>query len=141
MKHTIIAKESTLAAFAIIFMGASTAMANIDTADAILGRFQVIPLELPEINTSAMASSEYYSDDTFEKVLEEKTAYLRETRPLENILRSKWAALTDELASQTEETTETARLQKEISALDIQLSEIRLDHLMSLNTIKTNTAD
>jgi hypothetical protein len=144
MKRHIITTSTALAAIALIFIGASFSTASIttenttDTAETVLGHFQVIPMELPEIEADNTATMQHLFDGTFERLLEEKTAFLQETRPLKQMLKSKWAALTDELTSQAPETVTTTCLQEEISALDTRLAEMRVEHLMALNNIKTN---
>jgi hypothetical protein len=146
MKRHIIAKSTALAAFILIFIGASLSMANIptkdttDTAEAIISRFQVIPMELPEIDADSMAVLQPISDGTLERLLEEKTAFLMETRPLNHMLKAKWAALTDELTRQAPAHV-TASIQEEISNLNTRLAEMRVAHVMALNDIKTNAVN
>lgn len=147
MKRHVITKTAGLATLALLLLGASIAMANITTAnttditETAAGRFRIIPIELPEIHVNNTTTFQCLVNRTIEKLLAEETAFLKETRPLIYELKSKWAALTDELVKQSPEKTETARLQNEISALDTRLAEVRLDHLMALNDIKTTAAD
>jgi hypothetical protein len=147
MKRTITATSIALALLALIFIGTSISTANIatedstDTADAVLASFQVIPMELPEIDADTTPSFGYLSDGTFEKILEEKTEFEKETRPLLHMLKSKWADLGDELSHQSSGTITATRLQDEISDLDTRLTEMRLDHLMALNDIKENAVN
>lgn len=146
MKRHLIATSAGLAALTLLLLWAPLAMANISTAntadikDVAINRFQVTPVELPEIDGGSTATFRFLSSDALGKLLAEKAEFLQKTRPLIHELKSKWAALTEELAGQASQETTATRLQTEISTLDTQLTAMRLDHFMALNEIRTNTA-
>lgn len=147
MKRHVTAKTAGLAALGILLLGSSIATANItaantaETMEPAIEQLQIPSAELPGIQPDLTAKCPYLSNGTIERLLAEKTAFRKETRPLIHRLESKWAALSNELAKRSPEETKTARLQDEISALDTRLTEMRLDHLMALGSIKTPTVN
>lgn len=147
MKRHHIAQTAGLAILALLFLGTSVAMANIttanttDIAETTVGRFQTIALELPEMETNDMPALQFLSNENLGKILEEKTEFRKEAGPLVHQLKSKWIALADELEKQSPEETTTTQLQDEISVMCTRLAEMRFEHFLALQEIKTNAVN
>lgn len=147
MKRHWILKTAGLTSLALMFLFASIAMADntpaanwYDTGSAS-DQFRIVSIELPEIQTCSTVEYPFLFDGTLGKLVAEKNAYREGTQPLVYALNSKWSDFADELAKQSPEETNMTRLQDEISDLGTRLAEMRLEHLMALDEIKTSTAD
>lgn len=144
MKRNFIATSAALATLVLMLLVSSAAMGNTSpetesaTAETTT-RFMIASVELPEIETNNSATLWFLSDGTLDRLLDEKTAFLEETRPLIHELKSKWATLTEELAKPSSEITTVAHLQNEISNLDTRLAEMRLEHHLTVEDIKAST--
>lgn len=76
----------------------------------------------------------------FEELMVEQSSYLKESRTLFSDLKSKWAAFADELEKEEPEAGMTQLIQDEILAVNSQLTEKRLEHIVAMEEMALSAA-
>ena len=87
----------------------------------------------------------YYPDKTgrmsqeeYEKIEQKREAFFRETQDIRNDLYDKSRELENELAKAEPNVTEASRLQKEISELQSQFDQKRIEHMVEMRKLNPN---
>lgn len=75
------------------------------------------------------------SEEQIEKIQEERTAFQTATQDLRMELQSKRLALQSELAKKEPDAKAAKSLQKEISALNAELAQKRIEHILEMKKI------
>ncbi len=128
MKHRLIKKIAAAATLPLLVMCTSIALAGNapNNTSPYKDRFEIsIPQSLADGNDIAV-ELRFLSSECIEKVLAEKTESTEVTRPALKDLRTKWVALSEELADQTTEGFRVALFQQDILTYD-QLVQKRFE--------------
>lgn len=78
------------------------------------------------------------SDEEIKVFEKERQAFFKETEPLRQDLYSKELELRSELAKENPDAKKAAGIQKEISNLETQLDQKRVDHMIKMRKINQN---
>jgi Spy/CpxP family protein refolding chaperone len=78
------------------------------------------------------------SDDDAKKINEERDAFFKATEDLRQDIYAKEMELNSELAKKNIDTEKAAKLQKEISGLESQFDQKRLDHMIKMKKLNPN---
>jgi len=80
------------------------------------------------------------SDDEAKKINDERDAFFKSTEDLRQDIYAKEMELNSELAKKNIDTGKAAKLQKEISELESQFDQKRLDHMIKMKKLNPNMA-
>jgi len=78
------------------------------------------------------------SDEEFKTLEKERQAFFNETESIRQDLYAKDLELRSELAKETPDSKKAARLQKELSKLESQLDQKRVDHMINMRKLNPN---
>jgi hypothetical protein len=79
-----------------------------------------------------------FSDDEIKALEKERQAFFNETESIRQDLYAKDLELRSELAKETPDAKKAARLQTEISKLESQLDQKRVDHMIKMRKLNPN---
>jgi len=80
------------------------------------------------------------SDDEAKKINDERDAFFKATEDLRQDIYAKELELNSELAKKNTDTEKAVKLQKEISKLESEFDQKRLDHMIKMKKINPNMA-
>jgi hypothetical protein len=78
------------------------------------------------------------SKEDFEKMTQLREAFFKDTESLRSDLRSKWFELRSELAKEDPSLETVKGLQKELSALEAQMDQKRIEHRLEMRKLNPN---
>ena len=78
------------------------------------------------------------SQEDFEKMNQLRQKFFEETGTLRSDLRSKALALNSEMAKETPDLNTVKNLQKELSALEAQMDQMRIEHQLEMRQLNPN---
>lgn len=141
MKRSVITKTVGLTTAGLMILGLSVAMAKNTPANitTVVDNAAIRLISVPSVELNSSLESEGLLDLLSEKLLVEQTRFLEESQPLLQLINAKWSVLVAELAKESPEGLKTARLQNELSILDTRLARKRLEHILAVEKIKTES--
>ncbi|RPH51881.1 MAG: periplasmic heavy metal sensor [Desulfobacteraceae bacterium] len=80
------------------------------------------------------------SDDEAKKINDERDAFFKATEDLRQDIYAKELELESELAKKNIDTVKASKIQKEISELEAQFDQKRLDHMIKMKKLNPNMA-
>ncbi len=78
------------------------------------------------------------TQEEYQQLQDEREAFFKDTEGLRNNLFEKRQALQNELAKEQPDTTKASKLQKEISDLQAQFDQKRIDHMIKMRKVNPN---